>query len=279
VEVLLLKFKTLYSECFFHIVFSSKVGRDSTVGIATRYGLDGPVLDPGRGEVFCTWPDWLWSPPSLLYNGYRVFPWGKAAGPWLWPPTPSNVEVKERVGLYLYSTAGPSWPVIWWTVFYLYIVTFSSKIISMRVVPQHVPSVKSSGSDLVKEEATIPCLFFCHEKHCVSRAYYCLQCENFHCFAESRPRFCRNRTGVQECQNMCYIAVWIDGLRETMGLKILGAFIAYHTTISSSRNGMCIITGNLLLWEADYPSRWKEFSLLSRKSVRFVSPSFIRFGY
>jgi len=25
-------------------------------------------------------------PPSLLYNGYRVFPGGKAAGAWRWPP-------------------------------------------------------------------------------------------------------------------------------------------------------------------------------------------------
>ena len=149
----------------------------------------------------------------------------------------------------------------------------------MRVVPQHVPQVKSSGSDLLKEEATIPCLLFCHEKGYVRRAYYCLQCELLYCFVESRPRFCRNRTGVQECQNMCYIAVWIGGLREAMGLKILGAFIAHHTTILSSRNGMCIGTGNLLLWEADYLLRRKEFSLLSRKSVRFVSLLFIRFGY
>ena len=27
-----------------------------------------------EGEIFCTRPDWPWSPPSLLYNGYRVFP-------------------------------------------------------------------------------------------------------------------------------------------------------------------------------------------------------------
>ena len=27
-------------------------------------------------------------------------------------PPPSSVEVKERVGLYLYSTSGPSWPVL-----------------------------------------------------------------------------------------------------------------------------------------------------------------------
>jgi len=40
----------------------------------------------------------------------------------------------------------------------------------MRGVPHHAPQVKSPGSDLVKEVATIPCLLFCHEKHCVRRA-------------------------------------------------------------------------------------------------------------
>ena len=57
----------------------------------------------GGGEILRTRPDRPWSPPSLLYSGYRVFPWGKAAGSWRWPPTPSSVEVKERVELYLYS--------------------------------------------------------------------------------------------------------------------------------------------------------------------------------
>ena len=46
-------------------------GRDSSVGIATRYGLDGP-----GGEIFRTRPDRPWGPSSLLYNGYRVFPGG-----------------------------------------------------------------------------------------------------------------------------------------------------------------------------------------------------------
>ena len=32
------------------------------------------------GEIFRTRPDRLWGPPSLLYDGYRVFPGGKAAG-------------------------------------------------------------------------------------------------------------------------------------------------------------------------------------------------------
>jgi hypothetical protein len=38
--------------------------------------------NPSVGEIFRTRPDWPWGPPSLLYNGYRVFPGGKAAGAW-----------------------------------------------------------------------------------------------------------------------------------------------------------------------------------------------------
>ena len=64
-----------------------KVGRDSSVGIATAYGLDDPGLNPGGGEDFRTHLDRPWGPPSLLYNGYRVFLGGKAAGMWRWPRT------------------------------------------------------------------------------------------------------------------------------------------------------------------------------------------------
>ena len=57
------------------------MGRASTVGIATRYGLDGPGIESRwGGETFRTRPDRPWGPPSLLYNGYRVLPGGKAAG-------------------------------------------------------------------------------------------------------------------------------------------------------------------------------------------------------
>ena len=64
-------------------------GRESSVGIATRYGLDGPGIESRwGGEIFRTRPDLPWGPPSLLYNGYQVFSGGKAAGAWCWPPTP-----------------------------------------------------------------------------------------------------------------------------------------------------------------------------------------------
>ena len=52
-------------------------GPGSSLGIATGYGLDGPGSNPGGGEIFRTCSDRPWGPPSLLYNGYRVFPWGK----------------------------------------------------------------------------------------------------------------------------------------------------------------------------------------------------------
>jgi len=61
------------------------MGQDSTVGIATRYGLHGPRTDPGGGETFHTHPDRPWGPPSPQYNGYWVIPGCKAARVWCWP--------------------------------------------------------------------------------------------------------------------------------------------------------------------------------------------------
>ena len=55
------------------------VGPDSSVGVATRYLLDGPGIKSQWGARFSspvqTGPG---GPPSLLYNGYRLFPGGKA---------------------------------------------------------------------------------------------------------------------------------------------------------------------------------------------------------
>jgi hypothetical protein len=79
-------------------------GRDSSVGIATGYGLDSPGSNPGRGEIFPTRPDRPWGPPSLLYNGYRNFSGDKAAGAWCWPPTPSSTEVMKE---YSYTSTLP----------------------------------------------------------------------------------------------------------------------------------------------------------------------------
>jgi len=80
-------------------------GLGSSVGIATGYGLDGPGIESRRGgDIFRTCPDRPWGPPSLVYNGYRVFPGGKEpSGRDADPSLPSSAVGHERVELYLYS--------------------------------------------------------------------------------------------------------------------------------------------------------------------------------
>jgi hypothetical protein len=51
-------------------------GLGSSIGIMTGYRLDGPGIESQWGEIFRTPPEQPWGPPSLLYNGYRVFPGG-----------------------------------------------------------------------------------------------------------------------------------------------------------------------------------------------------------
>ena len=88
------------------------VDRDSAVGIATRYGLDGPGMESWwRDFPLPSWPVLgPTSPPIRWVPG--LFPGGKRTGAWRWPPTSSSAEVKESVELYLCSPFGTSWPVL-----------------------------------------------------------------------------------------------------------------------------------------------------------------------
>jgi hypothetical protein len=65
------------------------MGLDSSVGIATRYGLGSPGIETRcSGEIFRTRPDRpLWAHPSSNTMGNGSFPGGKAAGAWRSPPT------------------------------------------------------------------------------------------------------------------------------------------------------------------------------------------------
>ena len=98
-------------------------GRDSSAGIATRYGLDGlgiesrwgarssaPVqTDPGAHPAFYTL-----GTASLLGV--------KRPGRGVHHPPPSSAEVEVRVELYIYSPSGPSWPVLGWILPLLYVL-------------------------------------------------------------------------------------------------------------------------------------------------------------
>jgi hypothetical protein len=89
------------------------MGRDSSFGIATRYGVDVPDIEcrwgldfphPSRPALGPTQPliQWVKGLVQLV----------KRPGSGVDHPPPSTVEIKERVELYLYSSAGPSWPVV-----------------------------------------------------------------------------------------------------------------------------------------------------------------------
>jgi hypothetical protein len=80
------------------------VSRDSSVGIATRYGPGGPGIEsrwrrdfprPSRPALEPTRPPIQWVP--------NFFTGGKATGAWPLPLTPSSAEVKEKVELFPYS--------------------------------------------------------------------------------------------------------------------------------------------------------------------------------
>jgi hypothetical protein len=63
----------------------------SVVVTVTCYGLGGPGIKCGRGEIFHTHPDWPWGPRSRLYNGYWLpFPGIKQQGHGINHPPPSS---------------------------------------------------------------------------------------------------------------------------------------------------------------------------------------------
>ena len=91
---------TLIAMCealaYFYSASIPAVGPGSSVGMETGYWLDGPGIGCRWGEIFQTYPDWPWGPPSLLYNGYQVFPGDKERpGRDADPSPPSSAVVKK----------------------------------------------------------------------------------------------------------------------------------------------------------------------------------------
>ena len=73
--------------------------------------------------------------PASYTVGTGSFPGIKRPGRGVDHPSPSSVEVKERVELYLYFPSGPSWPVLGRTLhFYLYIYQIRQLTPSSRVL-------------------------------------------------------------------------------------------------------------------------------------------------
>jgi hypothetical protein len=100
------------------------MGRDSSVGIGTRYGLDGPGIESQWGTRFST--------PVQTGFGPTQPPVQWVPGRGADYPLPSKRRGHERVGLYLYSPSGPQWPVIGRTLsLFLFSTSFPIKLVTL----------------------------------------------------------------------------------------------------------------------------------------------------
>ena len=90
-----------------------------------------------EGEIFHTHPDQPWGLPSLLYNGYRDFPGGKAAGAWCWPPTPISVPR---------SWKGRAIPVL---TLWASVACYRQNIYLYPLTPSTVPNVQSGKKQIL----------------------------------------------------------------------------------------------------------------------------------
>jgi hypothetical protein len=81
---------------------------DSSVGVATRYGLDGPGIESRGGGAKFSSPVQIGSEahPASYSMGTGSFPGVKRPERGVDHSTPSSVEIRERVELYLYSPSG-----------------------------------------------------------------------------------------------------------------------------------------------------------------------------
>ena len=96
------------------VTYRTDRSRDMSVGIATRYGLDGPRIESQWGGRDFPHPSRPapGAQPASYKMGTGSSPGVKRPGRGVEHPPSSGAEVKERVELYLYSPFGPSWPVI-----------------------------------------------------------------------------------------------------------------------------------------------------------------------
>ena len=84
--------------------------RDSSVGIATAYGLDGPGIET-------RWETRLSAPVQTGPEAHPVsYTMGTGSFPAVNRPGGASAEVEGRVQLYICFPSGPSWPVIGWTL-------------------------------------------------------------------------------------------------------------------------------------------------------------------
>ena len=95
------------------------MGYDSSVGVATRYGLDGPLIESRWGARFSV--PIQKGPrvhPASYTMGTRCFPGLKRPGHGVDHPPASSAEVNEGVELYICSPPPLGFRGLFWVEFY-----------------------------------------------------------------------------------------------------------------------------------------------------------------
>jgi len=87
------------------------VCRESAVGVATNFGLDGPDIESRWGRFSVPVQNGPGAHPASCKMGTGSFPGLKRAGRGFEHPPPTIVQVEERVELYILFPSEPSWPV------------------------------------------------------------------------------------------------------------------------------------------------------------------------
>ena len=133
---------------FFFLPDMCTMGRDSAVGIATRYRLDGPGIEsrwqarfsahvqtgPGAHLASCTMSNASFSGVKRPRRSTDH-------------PSPSKFRGQERVGLYLYSPSGPSW--LLWENLYLFTLYVYKRTVCVAVHTKFYQN-PSFGSEISK---------------------------------------------------------------------------------------------------------------------------------
>jgi hypothetical protein len=94
-------------------LWTRELGYRSRYSYSLRAGRSGDRVSVGA-RFSATVQTGYETHPASYTMGTGSFPEVKQPSRCLNRPLQSNAEVKDRVGLYLYSTSGPSWPVLGW---------------------------------------------------------------------------------------------------------------------------------------------------------------------
>ena len=99
--------------CGLTYTLTDKRGRNSSVGMANRYGLVGPMIE-SQWEARFSAPIQtdLGAHPASCTMGTGYFPGIKRLRRDVDHPPPSSAEIEGRVELYICSASGASWPVV-----------------------------------------------------------------------------------------------------------------------------------------------------------------------